>query len=57
MIGINTMDKIIVEIKVTNKFGQESIKTFKSDYDGLHNNEWNEIVRGLLDETITTKEF
>lgn len=51
------MDKIIVEIKVINKFGQESIETFKSDYDGLHNNEWNEIVRGLLDETITTKEL
>lgn len=48
-------DKIKVEIKVTNKYGQESIETYQRDYDSLHNEEWNEIVRLLLDETVSEK--
>ena len=45
------MDKIKVEVIVTNKHGQETSETFWKDYDSLHSKDWNEIVRLLLDES------
>ncbi len=51
------MPKLKVEIKVTNEAGQEIGDTWQHDYDSLHNEEWNEIVRGLLDEAISEKEI
>lgn len=51
------MKQITVEVKVTNQFGQESVETFKGDWEKLHNNEWNEITRLLIDEAVSEKEF
>lgn len=51
------INSLIVEIKVTNKFGQELGDKWHGEYDHLHNEEWSEIVRGLLDEAISEVEF
>lgn len=32
-------------------FVNDTHRSFKADYDTLHNNDWNEIIRDLLDTT------
>lgn len=49
--------KLKVKIVVINSSGQEIGDSWAGDYDSLHNEEWSEITRGLLDEAISEKEF
>lgn len=51
------MEKITIEIKVTNQYGQEFSDKWVGEYDKVYNNEWDEITKGLIDESTSQKEF
>jgi hypothetical protein len=50
-------NKLKVKIVVINSIGQEIGDSWSGDYDSLHNEEWNEITRGLLDEAVSSREL